>query len=268
MCGRTSVQMAEKDALATCGVCQNLAVSGKLEKERFRKNLLSPGRNAHKKGMPKFTERQRAFAAHPEVTMNPRKAAEEVGYSKYYAKSHSLALREQLAPLIMQYQEEAKRRSAISIAKVQQELASMGFANIIDYFDVRDDGSMLPKKINDLTREQTAAIQEMKMVEYENPESGEREYRIGYIKLADKRANLVELGKSLGMFSQRGGDDGDDDRRDMLKQVPTEDLEKAERLLMDAVKKSRDQRSRNNAVEGECKEVPATGVVKMEGVNE
>lgn len=249
-----SVKMAEKNPLATCDICQGLAVSGKLEREEFEKRM-SP--SANQKGKPKLTDMQRAFAAHPEVTTNPRKAAIDAGYSEKYAKSHASALRAQMAPLIMQYQEKAVMRSAISVAKVQQELASMGFANIIDYFEMAEDGTMMPKRLTDLTREQTAAIQEMKLGEFPNPDTGEVEYRLISLKLADKRANLVELGKSIGMFTPRGPDDSEEQNRiEQLKHVSTEDLEKAERLLMDAIKKGREQKSINSAVEGEFDVLP------------
>lgn len=267
LCGRMSVKMASKDSLATCKVCQGLTVSGVLERERFEKKLAGDGNN--QSGQPQYTEMQRAFAAHPVVTTNPRKAAIESGYSKSYAKSHAHLLRKQLAPLIMQHQEMAQQRSAISTAKVQQELAAMGFANIVDYFDVMDDGSMIPKKVGDLTREQTAAIQEIQMVEYQNPATGEMEMRIGRLKLADKRSNLVELGKTLGMFNPKGDDDTDDQRRrDMLRKVPTDALEKAEAMLMSAVELSEEHRARNDAVEGEFKALPEPGAVESEDPNE
>jgi len=254
--------MAEKDSLATCHICCGLAVSGRLEREEFEKRALS-GKN--QKGPPKFTEMQRKFAAHPEVTTNPRKAAVDSGYSRTYAKSHAIALREQLSPLIMQYQEIAQKRAAISVAKVQQELAAMGFANVLDYFDIMENGQVIPKKLNELTREQASAIQEMKLIEVVNPVTGETEHRVGFIKLADKRANLVELGKTLGMFNPRSGDDSAErQRQEMLRDVPTEDLEAAEAMLMSAVAKARDQKARNNAVDAEFRELPAPGAVEQE----
>lgn len=262
LCGRMSVRMAEKDAIASCKECQRMAVSGKLEKQRFEKNAVATGNN--QTGTPRFTEMQRAFARHPLVTTNPRKAAVDSGYSKSYAKSHAHALREQLSPLIIEYQEIAMKRAAISVAKVQSELAAMGFANIMDYYEVLPNGAMIPKKLNDLTREQAAAIQEIKVDSFEHPLTGEGEYRIISLKLVDKRASLVELGKTLGMFSRKGEDEEGRRREEALRDVPTEALEEAEALLMAAVSKSKSQRAKNEAIDGEFKELPAPGAVEQE----
>ena len=257
ICGRMSVQFADSPSQATCKTCHATAATGEYERQSIAKKFKGSGKN--QSGQPKLTEMQRAFAAHPEVTTNPRKAALEAGYSKLFAKSHSKKLRQQLSGLITQYQEEALQKTALSVARVQQEFAALGFANIVDYFDIMEDGSMLPKKLSDLTREQTAAIQEMKVVEIDT-ENG-REFRVGYIKLADKRANLVELGKTMGIFNPKAADDDDHARKEMLRDVPTEALEEAERLLMTAVKESRELRSKSDAVEGEFKVLPEPEIV-------
>lgn len=262
LCGRTSVKMVEKNATASCKECQRMAVSGELETQEFNKSVIGSGKN--QSGTPQFTELQRAFAAHPLVHTNPRKAAVESGYSESYAKSHAHALREQLSPLIIQYQELAKKRNALSTAKVQNELAAMGFANMLDYFEVLDNGAMIPKKMNELSREQAAAIQEIEVGKFTHPLTGDEEYRIIKLKLADKRANLVELGKTLGMFQQKSNDDEERKREEALRDVPTEALEEAESILMAAVGKAREQRAKNNAVEGEFEELPAPGAVEQE----
>lgn len=262
LCGRKSVRMAEKNSIASCKECQRMAAGGVLEREQLEKNAIGSGYN--QSGTPRYTEQQRAFAAHPLITTNPRKAALEVGYSESYAKSHAHALREQLSPLIIEYQELAKKRAAISVAKVQSELAAMGFANVMDYYEVLPNGAMIPKKLNDLTREQAAAIQEIRVDKFTNPLTGEEEYRIISLKLTDKRASLVELGKTLGMFNRKGEDEEGRRREEELRDVPTEALEQAEALLMSAVSKAREQRSMNDAVDGEFEELPAPGAVEQE----
>lgn len=262
LCGRMSVRMAEKASVATCGVCQSMAARGELERKQLAANRLKMNTKHSDRGEPRYTEQQRAFAAHPLVTTNPRKAALECGYSPAYAKSHAKALREQLYPMIMEYQELAKKRAAISVAKVQEELASMGFANVLDYFELLDNGAMLPRKLNELTREQAAAIQEVDVGEFEHPITGQKEYRITSLKLADKRANLVELGKSIGMFQKF--DTGEEKKDNDLRDVPTEALEEAEALLMAAVSKARSQRKDKEAVEGEFTALPPKGAVEQE----
>lgn len=255
LCGRESVTFAGKGEEFTCKACAIKVADGTLEKLEFA--AAKGPKSDNSRGQPRLTPMQKAFAAHPQVTTNAKQAAIEVGYSESFAKSHALALRKQLAPLIMEHQEKAKKISAISVAKVQTELAAMGFANVIDYFDISESGRMMPKKLNELTREQAAAIQEVKLVEYETlDEDGDliKEFRIGWLKLADKRANLVELGKTLGMFNKITIEDKREEKL-LMNDIPTDALEDAEKLLLDAVTAARAQKGKNNAVEGEFERV-------------
>ncbi len=255
LCWRKSVDFAKNNSDATCKTCQRLAVDGTLRGKEWAANA-SKWEGYNNTGEPKFTEKQVAFAEHPKVMVNAKQAAIDAGYSPSFAKSQAKALRKQLAPLIMEYQERAKQIAAISVAAIQTELAGMGFANILDYFIIREDGAMRPKQLNELTRSQASAVQEVKVIETEDPLTGETRTVIGYLKLADKRANLVELGKTLGMFNKLQIED----KREvatLMKEVPTEALEKAENILMDAVAMAREQRSQNEAVEGEFTKLPS-----------
>jgi len=253
LCVRRSVEFAKKNSRATCKTCQYMAVNGTLQNLEFEHNTEKWG-SYNNKGKPRFTEKQMAFAAHPQVNTNATQAALAVGYSASFAKSQAIALRKQLSPLIMEYQEKAKQLAAISVAKVQTELASMGFANVIDYFDIDEDGSIRPKQLNHLTREQAAAIQEVEVIPFLDAKTGLETMVIGKLKLADKRANLVELGKTLGMFNKVQVDDKRDSTM-LLKEVPTDALQQAETLLMDAVKVAREQRTKNDAIPGDYKEL-------------
>jgi len=253
LCGRKSVGWADPPSAADCGACRRMVVDGTLERLEFEHNQKAGQTGSNQAGTPIFTEKQRKFAASPIVTTNPHQACLDAGYSKSYAKGHAHALREQLAPLIMQIQESAKRINAISVAKVQTELASMGFANIIDYFDINEEtGAMRPKQINELTREQAAAIQEVKIIDVEDELTGETHYLIGWIKLADKRANLVELGKTLGMFNKITIEDKRESTL-LMSDVPTDALEEAEGLLLAAAAEAKDKRRNREAIPGECK---------------
>lgn len=256
LCGRTSVGLAKERSKATCKTCHSLAVDGTLAEidaeMREAKAGTKNAKSGNSSGRPILTEKQLKFAAHPEVTTNTRKAAREAGYSESFARTQSTALRRQLAPLIMENQERTKKASAISAAKVQTELAAMGFANVIDYFNIADDGSVMPKQLNELTRNQAAAIQEVEVIPYDDPKTGTTRMVIGKIKLADKRANLVDLGKSLGMFNRPELEDKRESAL-LLEQVPTKALEDAEALLLDAVAKAKDLKANNEAIPGECK---------------
>jgi hypothetical protein len=246
-----SVTFAAKDGDATCGVCRMMATNGNLEKLRLNDTKEKfPG--ANQSGNPRMTDLQKAFAAHPLVTTNPRRAAIEVGYSESYAEDHAHALRKQLSFAIIANQEETRKLSAISAARVQQELAAMGFANVLDYYNVDPEtGRATPKQLNELTREQAAAIQEVEMMTIETDEG--QKVVLGRIKLADKRANLVELGKTIGLFNKFTIEDRRQNTLD-LEQVPTEDLEKVERYLLNAARKTRDKIDNHEAIPGEYAE--------------
>lgn len=257
LCNRMSVKFEDDPKEASCQVCLSLAAEGRLEEL----SLPRKQKGANQSGDARYTPMQRSFAAHPHVTTNPKQAALDAGYSESYAQNHAYALRKQLAPLIMSMQEAAAKHAAISKSKVQSELAAMGFANIIDYFNVDPEtGAMTPKQLNELTREQAAAIQEVKLCEFKG------RMVIESLKLADKRANLVELGKTLGMFNKITIEDKREERV-MLQDVPTEALEEAESLLLAAVSRARDQKSKNNAIDGEFEELPAPGAVEGDPID-
>lgn len=258
MCGRKSVPFADKALDVTCGTCQALIADGTYEKQRVGNKNKHPG--ANQTGAPQYTEMQRKFAASPIVTTNPRQAMVDAGYSEKHAKAHAHALRKQLAPLIIEHQETAKKISAISVARVQTELAAMGFANVIDYFTINEEtGAMKPKQLNELTREQAAAIQEVKVVEFDDPRTGLTHFVIGSIKLADKRANLVELGKTLGMFNKIIIDDKREQTL-LMQDIPTDALEEAESLLLAAAATAKNKRANAGAVEGEFTRLPEASV--------
>ena len=136
----------------------------------------------------------------------------------------------------------------------------MGFANIVDYFNIDGKtGAMRPKQLNELTREQAAAIQEVKVLDVEDESTGKTHYLIGSIKLADKRANLVELGKTLGMFNKITIEDKRESSL-LMSDIPTDALEQAESLLLAAASQGKELRAKRDAVEGEFTALPsATG---------
>jgi hypothetical protein len=248
------VDYAEKYSDATCKRCQRLAVDGTLEKLENKARTKQNPESVNNRGKPRYTAMQKAFAADPNVTTDPHGACLRAGYAASYAKSQALALREQMAPLIMEYQEAAKRRTAISVAKVQTELAAMGFANVLDFYHIEEDGRMIPKMLNELTREQAAAIQEVEVIPFISPITGEEIMVVGRVKLADKRANLVELGKTLGMFNKIQIEDKREAKL-LMDDVPTDTLEQAEQLLLTAAASAKDKRKNKEAIPGEFKEL-------------
>lgn len=95
------------------------------------------------------------------------------------------------------------KKTGVTAEKVIAELALVGFANMGEYLDLKDPEH--PKiDLSNLTPEQASVIAE---VTYEK-RGIERRVKI---KLHDKLNALVNLGKHLGLFSERhllGGLDG------------------------------------------------------------
>lgn len=97
--------------------------------------------------------------------------------------------------------------SAVTKERVLEELAKLGFSNMLDYVAARDDG-FVHLDLSQLTRDQAAAIQEVVIDEYnervEGGDKGEtRAVKKVRFKLADKRGALVDIGKHLGMFTEK-----------------------------------------------------------------
>jgi phage terminase small subunit len=105
--------------------------------------------------------------------------------------------------------DKAMERYAVTKERIVGELARMGFANMLDYMTVQSDGHPYVD-MTALNRDTAAAIVEATVDEYTvPPEAGEpddaapRPVRKIRVKLADKRAALVDLAKLKGMMVER-----------------------------------------------------------------
>ena len=99
--------------------------------------------------------------------------------------------------------ERAIEKSGITKAAVLEELAKIGFANMLDYVSVQKDGYAYVD-LSKLTRDQAAAIQEVVVEEYSDGRGDDaRDVKRVKFKLADKKGALVDIGKHLGMFIER-----------------------------------------------------------------
>lgn len=83
-------------------------------------------------------------------------------------------------------------------ARVIEELACLGMANMADIIDIQEDGSAVVD-LRSLTREQAAAISEIESVVLIDPETGVKRVRTK-VKLFDKKGPLDTLAKHFGLL--------------------------------------------------------------------
>jgi len=94
-------------------------------------------------------------------------------------------------------------RYAVTQERVREELAKLAFASIGDFITVQPDGSAVTN-LSAATAEQVAALAEITVDEYQDGRGdGARPVKRVRVKLGDKRAALVDLGRHLGMFREK-----------------------------------------------------------------
>ncbi len=97
----------------------------------------------------------------------------------------------------------AMQRHEVTVDRIVGEMAKLAFANMLDYIQIQADGTAYVD-FSKLTREQAAAIGEIVTEEYtEGRGEDARPVKRVKFKLLDKRGALVDLGKHLGMFTDK-----------------------------------------------------------------
>lgn len=140
--------------------------------------------------------KQRRFVEEYLVDLNATQAAIRAGYSRKTARAQgSRLLTNAVIESAIQAGREALSRSTnITAERVLQELARIGFADIRNIFDVN--GALLSP--SDMPDDIARAVSSVEVVTVSKGE-GMVEH-VAKVRLADKRAALVDLGKHLGLF--------------------------------------------------------------------
>ena len=163
--------------------------------------------------MDKITPKQQRFVSEYLIDLNATQAAIRAGYSPRTAKqmgTENLA-KPVLAAAIQKAMADRGKRTEIEADDVIRELAKIGFANMMDYTRVTDEGEMVVD-LSKITREQAAAIGEVTVEDFMDGRGDDaRAVRRVRFKLADKRAALVDLGRHFALFTDNmrfAGKDG------------------------------------------------------------
>lgn len=152
-----------------------------------------------------LTDKQSKFVDEYLVDLNATQAAIRAGYS--HRSAGTIAAELMANPEIKTALDAAKadlrKRTEVTQERVVAELAKLAFSNIEDFTHLTTDGD----PVIDLTkadRDQFAAITEITTEDFTDGRGKDaRDVKRVKIKLADKRAALVDLGKHLGMFVDR-----------------------------------------------------------------
>lgn len=155
--------------------------------------------------MTMLTAKQRMFVVEYLKDLNGTQAAIRAGYSVDSAQqigSENLS-KPLIAEAIERAMKRREERTQVTVNKVVEELAKMAFSNLGDYFTVLESG----EAVVDLTGaddHQLAALSEITVDEYvEGRGDDARAVKRVKIKMADKQAALVQLGRHLGMFNDK-----------------------------------------------------------------
>jgi phage terminase small subunit len=140
--------------------------------------------------------RHESFSQNPTKGMSEVAAYEAAGYTRDLGNACHLAQKPHIRARVQELMEKAGKRAEITAARVLEEMAKLAFHNPADYIKIEDDGTAVVD-LSELDRDQAAAITE---VISERGEDGKVKTRI---KLADKKAALVELGRHFGLWIER-----------------------------------------------------------------
>lgn len=154
---------------------------------------------------PRLTPKQAAFVGFylGDAKGNATRAAELAGYSKKTAGAIGAEnlKKPQIAAAIAERQGELQERLEVTQERIADELALIGFANMLDYIRISADGDPYID-LSELTREQAAALAETTVDDYLEGRGDEaRQVRRVRVKLGDKRKALVDLAKLLGLMA-------------------------------------------------------------------
>jgi len=148
--------------------------------------------------------RRELFAQSFAMGLTADAAYKKAGYKPCRKNASRMTTKDDIRTRVAEILSRASERAEITIADVIKELGLIGFSNMMDYIAPRPDGAATID-LSQLTRDQAAAIGEVTVEEYkESKQEDAREVKKMKVKLLDKRAALVDIGKHLGAFPVGG----------------------------------------------------------------
>lgn len=195
-------------------------------------------------GRPILDARQKAWAENYHLHGNPTRALREAGYVGKNTTKQWKMLLQRCAYYLEDLQAAALSTRKVTMSKIQDELYSLAFANVLDFITLDpNSGDLRPKSMSELTRAQAASIKDCTlraMVVKEGKDQKERTiFVLEEVKLHDKNKALVDLGRTIGMFNdaRKKPDlpvDPEDGSDDLLRGMSRGQLDELEKIFQSA----------------------------------
>lgn len=149
-----------------------------------------------------LTPKQATFVREYLIDMNATQAAIRAGYSVKTAHviGDETLKKPVVAEMIAQAQAERAKRTEITADRVLKEFAKLGFSDVRRIFSV-DTGEL--QNVTDMDDETAAAVQSVEVITRRIPGDEKHVEHVHKIKLADKIGALTQIGRHLGMFTDR-----------------------------------------------------------------
>lgn len=155
---------------------------------------------AYVKKKKKLTDKEYLFVRAYAATRNACESARRAGYSSPDTQAADIKKRPHVAKEIKKNLNRIAKRYEVTAENVIGELAKLGFSNMEDYVRINAQGDPY-LDLSNVERDQMAAVTEVTTKQYKEGRGEDGETVIETkIKIADKRAALVDLGKHLELF--------------------------------------------------------------------
>jgi len=153
----------------------------------------------------KLRPKQERFVAEYLIDLNATQAAIRAGYSEKTATEQGsrLLTNVKVQDAIAKGQSKTAEKLEITKDRIVEELAKIGFSNMLDYMRSNIDGDPY-LDFSKLTREQAAALAEVTVEDFKDGRGEDaRDVRRVKFKLHDKKGALVDMAKMLGFMVEK-----------------------------------------------------------------
>ena len=125
------------------------------------------------------------------------------GFNAHASNAVRLSKNEHVAARVAELLAVGAERAGVTVQRIVEEFAKIGFANMADYMRAGEGGDPY-LDFSALTRDQAAALCEVTVEDFKDGRGGDaRDVRRIKFKLHDKLNALEKLGKHVGMFKEK-----------------------------------------------------------------